>query len=86
MIQIKRKCEEKNERRPHVGNCAAGRQITPFHHRGFYSTLSPGHLLALTVHKDVSSLPSTPPGISWQLPIRRLQAIGSMLAEAMCTN
>ena len=60
MIQIKRKYEEKNERRPHVGNCAAGRQITPFHHRGFYSTPSPGHLLALTVHKDVSSLPSTP--------------------------
>ena len=56
MNQKKRKYEEKNERRPHVGNCAAGRQITPFHHRGSYSTLSPGHLLALTVHKDVSSL------------------------------
>ena len=59
MNQKKRKYEEENERRPHVGNCAAGRQITPFHHRGSYSTLSPGHLLALTVHKDVSSLPST---------------------------
>ena len=51
MIQKKRKYEEKNERRPHVGSSAAGRQITPFHHRGFYSTLSTGHLLALTIHK-----------------------------------
>ena len=30
--------------------------------------------------------PINPPGISWQLPIRRLQAIGSQLAEVMCTD
>ena len=30
--------------------------------------------------------PINPPGISWQLPIRRLPAIGSQLAEVMCTN
>ena len=30
--------------------------------------------------------PITPPGISWQFPIRQMHAIGSKLDEVMCTN
>ena len=87
MFQKRKRYGEK-KRRPHVGSCAMVQQerhlttedSTPPRHR---HPATSRHLRYIGTFRFT---PINPPGISWQLPIRRLPAIGSQLAEVMCTN
>ena len=82
----KEKDMEKKRRRPHVGNCAMVRQER---HLTTEDSTPPRHPATSRHLRYIGTFrftPINPPGISWQLPIRRLPAIGSQLAEVMCTN
>ena len=82
----KRKIWRKKRRRPHVGSCAMVRQERHLTTEDSTPSRHPATSRHLRYIGTFRFTPINPPGISWQLPIRRLPAIGSQLAEVMCTN
>ena len=77
---------KKKTKAPTCGQLCDGPARTPLHHEDSTPSRHPATSRHLRYIRMFRFTPINPPGISWQLPIRRLPAIGSQLAEVMCTN